>query len=75
MSVIGDTEPEDEYDASDRLEERLRVIARIIEAYRTTTDPTRRAMRHDTIVRLLDAVDDHLTDLADRSLILRAQVT
>jgi hypothetical protein len=53
VATIGDTEPEDAYDASDRLEERLTVLVRILEARDADTDVPRRDRRTLEALRLL----------------------
>ena len=60
MSVIDDVEPEDAYDASDRLEERLAVIVRILQARDADTDPQRRSRRTAELQRLLDNIAGEL---------------
>ncbi len=56
MTVYGDADPEDAYDASDPYPNRLAVIARIIVALEREPDPARRRTRRDGVVRLLAAL-------------------
>ena len=74
MSAYGDAEPEDAYDASDRLEDRLGVIVRILQARDADDDAPRRARRTAELVRLLDVIEGevigwrvYVADLLDRA--------
>lgn len=54
--MIGDHDPEDAYDAGDPLGERLRVIGRIVDDLRHSTDQRRELRRADAL-RLLDNIE------------------
>ena len=58
--MIGDDDPEDAYDASDPLDVRLHVLARVAAAL--DTDPARRAARRAGLVALLRAIADEIAD-------------
>lgn len=75
MSVIHDTEPEDEYDSTDRVEERLRVINAIIAALTATVTPERRAFRKALIAGLLDELAADLDGFAAQLQIARDRVS
>lgn len=60
VSSIGDTEPEDAYDASDWLEERLAVIVKILQARDADTDGRRRERRTAELLRLLGNIATEL---------------
>lgn len=65
VSVIGDLEPEDAYDASDPLDVRLEVIARVWRARIGDDDEARRHRRFLEVRRLLDNIVDELLDDGD----------
>ena len=59
-ATYGDDEPEDAYDATDPLPERLAVIRRIAQALAAETDEERRARRRALIARLLRRIAEEL---------------
>lgn len=60
MTVFGDADPEDGYDASDPIPTRLFVIGRIVEALAREPDPARRARRRENVLRLLRLIADEI---------------
>lgn len=64
--VFSDTEPEDEYDVSDRIEERMRVISLIVAARQGDMDRHHRAARRIIALRLLGDAEEFLADLAQQ---------
>ena len=56
MTIFGDIDPEDAYDASDPIPTRLFVIGQIIESLELDADRARRAIRRADVVRLLAAL-------------------
>lgn len=63
---IGDDEPEDGYDDTDRIEERLEVLTRIVIARQRDTDRHRRAARRVLALRLLGDAEEFLSDMTRR---------
>lgn len=58
--MIGDHDPEDEYDASDPIPERLRVIVRVVASIAEDTSPYRAAVRRAIAARMLRNLADDL---------------
>ena len=56
MTVFGDADPEDAYDATDPIPTRLFIIGQIIDALDREPDPARRQVRRAEVVRLLAAL-------------------
>ena len=52
--MIGDTDPEDAYDATDPLEVRVAVLALIVAGIREDPDDVRRAARRRDALRVVD---------------------
>ena len=59
--MIGDTEPEDSYDASDPIQVRIAVLVAVVDAIREEPDSARRARRRLDAIRVIDAFRDELT--------------
>ena len=59
--MIGDHDPEDEYDASDPIQVRLFVIAKIVQSLDQDKDLSRRASRRRNVGRLLRQVAEDMT--------------
>lgn len=75
MTVFGDVDPEDAYDASDRTSDKLDVLHRIVDALEHTpaSDP-RRTFRIGDALRLLETINRHRSEvhhLRDRLLSIR----
>jgi len=60
VSVLGDFEPEDEYDASDPIPVRLVVISKIVAALDAEPDELRRALRRTLVAALIRRLVDEL---------------
>ena len=56
MTIFGDADPEDAYDAADPIPTRLFVIGQIIEALDHDPDLARRRVRRAEVVRILAAL-------------------
>jgi hypothetical protein len=74
MTVFGDKDPEDAYDAGDPLDLRLAVIERTVTALRDAPADSRRRTRRDDLIRVLLALDHELFDVQNRLMQLRFQL-
>lgn len=63
---IGDDEPEDGYDDTDRIEDRLGVLTGIVVARQHDDDRHRRAARRILALRLLGDIEEFLSDMTHR---------
>jgi hypothetical protein len=64
MADFGDFDPEDEWDDSDPLEVKLRILAKIVESIRDTEQSLeRKQARKENALRLLAKLSDKLGEL------------
>ena len=59
--MIGDTMPEDGYDAGDPIQARLSVLVAVVEAIRDDPDDTRREARRRDALRVIALFCDEMT--------------
>lgn len=58
--MIGDHDPEDNYDAEDPIHVRLAVLAQVVRSLDVEADPDRAAFRRADVARLLRRIADEV---------------